>query len=48
MSQNGLWAYSWNLEKILFALDLIMMIRPGHKFAHVTTAQLSWHVQNCD
>ena len=20
----------------------------GHKFAHVMTAELSWHVQNCD
>ena len=24
------------------------MIKAGHKFAHVTTALLSWHVQNCD
>ena len=27
---------------------MILMIQSGHKFAHVTTAQLSWHVQNCD
>ena len=26
----------------------IIMTQSGHKFAHVTTAQLSWHVQNCD
>ena len=24
------------------------MIQPGRIFAHATTAQLSWHVQNCD
>ena len=24
------------------------MIQPCHNFAHATTAQLSWHVQNCD
>ena len=34
--------------KILFALDIIMMIQSHHNFAHVTTAQLSGHVQNCD
>ena len=26
----------------------MLMIQSGHKFAHVTTAQLSWHVQNWD
>ena len=26
----------------------IMMIQSGQNFAHATTAQLSWHVQNCD
>ena len=25
-----------------------IMISSGHTFAHGTTAQLSWHVQNCD
>ena len=25
----------------------ILMIQSGHKFAHVTTAELSSHVQNC-
>ena len=39
-------AHDWNLEKILFAL--ILIIQSGHYFAHVMTAQLSWHVQNCD
>ena len=24
------------------------MIPSGHKFAHATAAELSWHVQNCD
>ena len=27
---------------------LKVMIQSGHNFAHVTTAELSWHVQNCD
>ena len=26
----------------------IISIQSGHNFAHVTTAQLSWHVENCD
>ena len=26
---------------------MITMIQSGHKFAHVTTAELSWHVQIC-
>ena len=26
----------------------ILMIQSNYKFAHVMTAQLSWHVQNCD
>ena len=30
------------------AAIVIVMIQLGHKFAHVTTAKLSWHVQNCD
>ena len=34
--------------KIIFAVIMILMIRSYHKFAHVTTAQLSWHAQNCD
>ena len=34
-------------EKILHALRFIIMIRSGHNFAHATTAQLLWHVQNC-
>ena len=30
------------------ALILSYMIRLDHNFAHDTTAELSWHVQNCD
>ena len=37
-----------NLLKIHVALTGNMTIRSGHKFAHATTAELSWHVQNCD
>ena len=25
----------------------ILMIQSGHNFAHATTPQMSWHVQNC-
>ena len=27
---------------------MTLMVQSVHKFAHATTAQLSWHVQNCD
>ena len=27
---------------------LIIVITSDHDFAHVTTAKLSWRVQNCD
>ena len=30
-----------------FTLSLILMVQTGHNFAHVTTAKLLWHVQNC-
>ena len=30
------------------ALIIILITPPGHKFARVTTAWLSWNVQNCD
>ena len=45
---NGFWAHDRNLVKIDFALILMTMIQSGHNFAHVTTTQLSWHVQNYD
>ena len=34
--------------KICIAVILTITIQSGHKFAYVTTAQLSWHVQTCD
>ena len=37
-----------NNTKIIFALILIMMIQTVHNFAHVTTAMLLWHKQNCE
>ena len=43
-----LWAHYSNLVKMHFALIWILTIRSGHNFAHVTTAELSVHVQNCD
>ena len=45
---DGLRAYNWILVKITFASILILLIHSGHNFAHVTTAQLLWHVQNYD
>ena len=33
---------------ILFTIIVILMIRPRHNFAHVTAAQLSCHMQNCE
>ena len=33
--------------KIYFPLNIILIIQSGYKFADVTTAQLSWHVQSC-
>ena len=50
---NHSWAH-WNIvqnfsssSSKFFPLRLIIMILPGHNFAHVKTAELSWHVQNC-
>ena len=37
-----------NLVKFHTVLAWKMMIRSGHNVAHATTAQLLWHVQNCD
>ena len=37
-----------NLMKILSDVIIILMVQSAHNFAHVTTAELSWHVQNCD
>ena len=45
---QDLWAHSWNLRNIYFIYIGILTTQSDHDFAHVTTAQLSWHVQNCD
>ena len=39
---KSLWAHNPNLEKIWNALTWKIIIKSGHKFAHVTTAMLSW------
>ena len=36
------------LWKICSIPILILIIKSGHNFAHVTAAWLSWHVQSCD
>ena len=43
-----LWSHRGNIAKIPFALFWILIIQSGHKLVHVTTAQLSWHVQISD
>ena len=45
---GGLWAHNPNLVKIHIALTWKLMIQSGHNFAHVMTAELSWHVQICN
>ena len=42
------WFKSCENPKILFALIMILMIQSGNKFANAMTAELSWHMQNCD
>ena len=49
--RTSLWAKYLNLVKIcvaLMSMILRTMIRLVHILAHVTTCELSWHVQNCD
>ena len=41
-------AHNWNLICVVFVLTMLMCIQLSHKFAHVTTAELSWHVQIYD
>ena len=38
--------FSW--QRLFFIIILFLVMKSGHNFAHVTTVQLSWHVQNCD
>ena len=47
ISNNVYWLIIQIFKKNVLLLQKIM-IRSGHNFAHVTTAKLSWHVQNCD
>ena len=45
------WIYEHITEiffKVVIIVIMISMIRSCRKFAHVTTAELSWHVQDCD
>ena len=42
---NGLWAHNPNLVKLHVAFTWKRLTRSCRNFAHVTTAELSWHVQ---
>ena len=44
---KAFWAHNPNFTKIHIALPVIIIIRSGHNFAHVTTAEQLWYVQNC-
>ena len=41
-------AHNPNLLKTYVAQKCKIDIKSGHNFAHATTAELLWHVQNCD
>ena len=43
-----LWGHDPNFVKSQVNLSWKIIIQSSHNFAHVTTAQLSWHVQNYD
>ena len=46
---KGLWAYTPNLLKKIHKTHMkLMMGNSDLNFVHVTTAELSWHVENCD
>ena len=45
---NRLGAHKPNLANIYIGCTWKGAIHSGHNFAHATTAQLSWHVQNWD
>ena len=48
ISQTALWAHNPNFLKVHVAVMWKLIIQSGHNFAHAMTAELSWHVQNCD
>ena len=45
---SDLWAHNSNLVIIRIALMWRMITQSSHEFAHVATAELSWHVQTWD
>ena len=45
---KALSAHYLYLVKLQLALKWKIMTRSAHNLAHVMTAQLSWHVQNCE
>ena len=47
-SHTVLWAYNPDLVEWLFAVILISVVSPAQNFAHVMTAELSWHMLNSD
>ena len=47
-STNGLCGHNSNFAKTCAVLAWKLMMWSGHNFAHATTAELSWHVQNYD
>ena len=42
------WAHDPSFAQIHFAFTWMIIIRSGHNFVYAMTAQLSWHMQNCD
>ena len=45
---NSQQVYNSNFVEFFYPWVLSGMTQSSHKFAHVMTALLSWHVQNCD
>ena len=45
---NVLWPRNSIVANSIYIPTLTIMIQSGHKFAHITTAWLSWQVQHCD
>ena len=43
-----LMVHELNFAKIFAGIFHILMVQWGHNFAHVMTAELSWHWQTCD
>ena len=45
---KGSWAHNWKLMEIVINVVMTVIFQLVHKFPHVMTAQLSWHVVICD